>query len=197
MPTDKYLSLTFNPCPLFFPSVYQFVLSPLYLLASFLFLSIHTYIFLSLFMPPTDGVFVIGKQKLFFKPLSYPDRGRGGLPESRTEGILCWTRGRGTVWRTGERVVGGSIALGGDKNITHTGKLCAGSRNKCKDPGHILFLMSLWGKVGLKAKKEHRDEKKRNHISAEKKFVWRCNKRVKGTWKSVSSRLIRQMTRCK
>lgn len=84
-----------------------------YLVTSFLSLSIHTSIFPSLFIPPTIGVFVMGQQKLFpcfFKPLGYLYWGVGGwefLPESRTEGILCWTRERGRARRRGERGLGG------------------------------------------------------------------------------------------
>lgn len=87
---------------------------PYQLLFAPLFLSIHISIFPYLFIPPTAGVFVLEQQKLFFfsSPLGYLGWGVGGWeisPESRTEGILCWTRERRRVRRAGD--IGGETRM--------------------------------------------------------------------------------------
>lgn len=94
---------------------------------SFHSLSIHQPSFPPSSSHPPVGVFVMEQQEwfpCFFSPLGYLYRGVGGwefLPESRTEGILCWSEGQ----REGgekERVGWVGTIRGGGENATDTGK---------------------------------------------------------------------------
>lgn len=90
---------------------YHFFTDFLLFAAHFLSFSFHTYICLSLPLHPTHHwrlcVRTTETVSLLFQPsqLSRPGGLVGGrfLPESRTEGILCRTRERGTERRRGER----------------------------------------------------------------------------------------------
>lgn len=112
---------------------------------SFHSLSIHQPSFPPSSSHPPVGVFVMEQQEwfpCFFSPLGYLHRGVGGwefLPESRTEGILCWSEGQ----REGgekERVGWVGTIGGGETRMRQiqVKALCAGTRIKCRNPEHTL-----------------------------------------------------------
>lgn len=115
---------------------------------SFHSLSIHQPSFPPSSSHPPVGVFVMEQQEwfpCFFSPLGYLYRGVGGwefLPESRTEGILCWSEGQregGEKERVGWV---GTIRGGGDENATDTGKsfVCRYQNQVQESGAHTGFL---------------------------------------------------------